>query len=492
MIHDVIYYIALSLCLISIIGVGVLFNFTNKVRDILDLQGFLKKYAVFGIGLCLIFVIGFILFDYAFFIDETTINILHNELSLEFFDSLHLFLSYFFGILFFISIFIFIYAFYIYYYLTKLSDKEKKIVKLIFALSIPLMIITFIAFMEGNAPYFSYPLANAIYFGKEGILLINSYHFDTEGGFHIALYALIILGGAILVLFLADHLAYKKYKEHGLFYMCFLIAFPCGVIGARAWYVILDITQKGSSSGFITNPISIFQIWYGGLGIMGGAILGIIGGVSVMLIYKYALKRKPFVYMNYLYCADFIIPAILIAQAIGRWGNFFNNEVNGELIPISSLSWLPTFIVRNMQFADHGTFNGNSELVYLPLFFIEFCTNLFGYFFIYYGFTKGYFSLLIKKIIHPKEKLKEIKPYNAFGTGVGLYLVWYGITRAILEPLRTSSDYYGASVTSSYVLIGAGIFIIILAVIFKEAILDKGYPNIILKDLVKKEEDPTK
>ena len=70
--------------------------------------------------------------------------------------------------------------------------------------------------------------------------------------------------------------------------------------------------------------------------------------------------------------------------------------------------------------------------------------------------------------------------------------MWYGITRAILEPLRTSSDYYGASVTSSYVLIGAGIFIIILAVIFKEAILDKGYPNIILKDLVKKEEDPTK
>ena len=82
-------------------------------------------------------------------------------------------------------------------------------------------------------------------------------------------------------------------------------------------YILADITQKGSSSGFITNPISIFQIWYGGLGIMGGAILGIIGGVSVMLIYKYALKRKPFVYMNYLYCADFIIPAIL---AIGVSG----------------------------------------------------------------------------------------------------------------------------------------------------------------------------
>ena len=157
-----------------------------------------------------------------------------------------------------------------------------------------------------------------------------------------------------------------------------------GLVGARLWYVVLDISKLGSASHFVTNPISILYLNEGGLGIMGGAILGIISGVGVMLFLKYIKKNPDYTKMSYLRLADFIVPTILIAQAIGRFGNFFNAEVHGNAIPLSSLDWMPTFMRLNYQF-NYANQISDLSMAYLPLSTMETITNLIGYFVIYYG-----------------------------------------------------------------------------------------------------------
>lgn len=475
--HDLVYYFGLSLVLLSVIGVILFIYRINIIKKNLDLKGILKKYLVFIIAIPVVFLVGFILLNIAFYIDEATINnmTLHN-ITL---DAGHLTLTYLFGTLFSILLFIAIYGVYLTYFIPGIDEKLKKIFKISYISSIVLGVVSFICYTEGIAPYLIYPLANTIHIGEKGILLLRN---PSAKGLNIALYAVFILSGALIVLLICNHLAYKYYGEHGLLYTCFFIAFPCGVIGARLWYVILDITNKGSASQYVMDWTKIFDIREGGLGIMGGAILGIIGGVTTMLILKYALKRKPYTKMNFLFVADFIIPTILVAQAIGRWGNFFNNEVNGYPLSVNYFAFLPTFIKNQMMYADHGSSSLEPGMIYLPLFFIEFCTNLIGYFVLYYGFGRKYFSKWLIKFINlfskeKDEKLVNFDSYHANGTLVGGYLVWYGVTRAILEPLRTGSDYFKSSEITSYVMIGGGVLLIILFILYNEFYLNKKLLN---------------
>ena len=83
---------------------------------------------------------------------------------------------------------------------------------------------------------------------------------------------------------------------------------------------------------------------------------------------------------------------------------------------------------------------------YVPLFFVEFLSNLAGYFILEY---------LIRKLLGK---------YHSDGSLLGGYLIWYGVTRAILEPLRTEADYYATSEITSYIMIGGGLLIVALAV----------------------------
>ncbi|HBS10358.1 MAG TPA: hypothetical protein DEA28_01295 [Firmicutes bacterium] len=486
MMHNFLYYSGLILILGSIICSYLFINFTNKEKNISDLQIILKKTWVFGLLGISLFALAFILLDWAFFIDEATLNNL-KTLNKSLNPGL-VFLSFFFGSLFVIAIHIFAYSFYFYWYFPKEEKKRRKLFLVIYTLSAVIAFISFILFSEGNAQYLIYPLANIVHIGKGGFFVLtrNGSELSQEGGLNIALYALCILSGAILVLFICDHFTYKYYGKHGLLYTCFLFAFPSGIIGARLWYVCIDIGDNGVNSQFIQRPLSIFEIWNGGLAIMGGAILGIIVGVSVILIYKYALKNKDYTKINLLFLVDYIIPTILIAQAIGRWGNFFNNEVNGNLYDIKYFNWLPTFIRNQMQYANHATWGSNIDhpgMIYLPLFFIEFCTNLIGYFTIYFGFGRGNFSKLIISLINKiKPGLIKAKFYHPNGACVGGYLIWYGTTRIILEPLRTGSDFYKSSLYSAYGMVFSGILIIIIAILWDYFITRKGVKNIILKD----------
>lgn len=455
---EAIYYVAMALFVIAAIGYGCYLYriIKNKLRIELNVK-FLKDTLVLG-GFSLGLTLSLILFTVAFYQDPTTIAYI-NEKGLTL-DAGHQFLSYFFLILMALAMMTFLTSFFYYFFLDNLDSKIRKIFKIVMYSSIPVSLAFFFFMSEGNAPYLSYPLCNALYVGKYGIKFINTYvrpepyYVETElgvqldGGFTIAFYAIFILSGALLVFALSDHLIYKYYGKHGLATTCFLIAFPMGLVGARLWYVVLDISKMGTSSQFITNPISIFYLNQGGLGIMGGAILGIISGVGVMLYFKYIKKNPDYTKMKYLRLADFIVPAILIAQAIGRFGNFFNAEVHGNAIPIESLCWLPTFMKLNYQF-NYATQISNLNEAYLPLSTIETITNLCGYFIIYFGIVKG------------------LGKYHAEGSGVGWYLVWYGATRAFLEPLRYGEFEYQASVTTSYFMIFGGLAIVAIFVVLK-------------------------
>lgn len=255
--------------------------------------------------------------------------------------------------------------------------------------------------------------------------LMSKIYFNVQTGQGIAFYALFILAGALLSLFLSDHEMYKKYKRHGMLESVFYVAFPAGIVGARIWYVIGDWYR------FAADPIKMFYIWEGGLAIMGGALFGILAGV---LFVKFRRKE-----IDLLFAADVIIPTILLAQAVGRWGNFFNQEVYGAaLANMDGYFFLPNFIKENMFI--EGSYR-------VPLFFIESMTNIAGYFAIRYGLGIG-----LKNVKQPLDM--------AFS-----YLIWYGLTRVIMEPLRDTSFNMGTDGNWSYiwgfVFVGVGILLIV-------------------------------
>ena len=332
------------------------------------------------------------------------------------------------GLLFFPSFCLFFITFYLRYWRKDLVEKQQKTNGLLMVISIIASFFTFLLAGEGMGPYLYYPLVSGFVINNQGFQWTRP-NVAHGSGFAIAWYGVIILGAAILAYRISDHHFYQKYGRHGILDTCFLIAFPAGIIGARIWYVVGN--WNGDAAGGISfaeevakgNWGSIFAIWNGGLTILGGAVGGILGGMIYML-----LARK---YVDIRFAFDAVVPTILIAQAIGRFGNFFNHEVYGAVTDMSAWPLLPTWIKNNMATAwvDGAPASTN---MYVPLFLIEAIINIFGYFFIAYIFP-AFWKWLSVKITH-KEDGGALK--LAMGDKVGFYLIWYGITRMIMEPLR--------------------------------------------------------
>ena len=133
--------------------------------------------------------------------------------------------------------------------------------------------------------------------------------------FEIRFYAIFIVVGAILAYILSRVFCRKEGLDDTILEGTFYLAFPMGIVGARIWYVIAEWGKEFANQPFY----KVFAIWEGGLAIQGGVILGALVGIW------YIHHRKP--NYNVLAIADLVVPNILVAQAIGRWGNFFNAEV---------------------------------------------------------------------------------------------------------------------------------------------------------------------
>ncbi len=378
-------------------------------------------------------------------------------------------------------------TFYFRYWRTDLAEKCKKNNGLVMIASIPLMILSFLLAGEGMAPYLVYPLVKGFAINNLGWVWMRP-NTSVIGGMQIAWYGVLIVGGAILAYKISDHHFYQKFGKHGILDTCFLIAFPCGILGARLWYVVGNWNGDvvGGRASFAERVASgewwsIFAIWEGGLTILGGAIGGILAGVIYML-----LRRK---YVDIRFAVDAVIPTILLAQAIGRMGNFFNHEVYGNLTMMSDWPLLPTWIKYNMAVSWYNgqpvfevisktvggvTYSGN---MYVPLFLIEALLNVLGYFVIMYLVPKGYMFLARK--ITKKEDGGALR--LALGDKLGFYLVWYGVVRIIMEPLRDPEFNMGTngmwSLWNSLAYIILGAVLIAFFQVFAMVRRNRGLPE---------------
>lgn len=212
------------------------------------------------------------------------------------------------------------------------------------------------------------------------------------GPLEIRWYAICILLGLILGVYLATKEAPRKKIRQDDVLDFILLAFPLSIIGARIYYVVF------SWSDYKDNILSVFAIWNGGIAIYGGLITGAI------VLYFFTQYR----FIKTLDFLDIVAPSVMLAQAIGRWGNFFNQEAYGKAV--DSLNYLPSFI-REQMYID-GAYRQ-------PTFLFESLWNFLG------------FALI--SILRRRPHLLKQGEVTAF------YLIWYGIGRLLIEGLRTDS-----------------------------------------------------
>lgn len=138
-------------------------------------------------------------------------------------------------------------------------------------------------------------------------------------------YGILMAFGIVLAVLIAmSEEKRKKLPKDIVIDMC-LVTIPAGVIGARLYYVLFDWQQ------YAANPIKILFIWEGGLAIYGA----VIGGLLAVAIFSRVRK------VRFLALADTIVPGLVLAQAIGRWGNFFNQEAYGLPVTPEMLAKYP-------------------------------------------------------------------------------------------------------------------------------------------------------
>lgn len=383
---------------------------------------------------------------------------------------------------FFTSAFAFLWAcFYIRFYRADTTKKQLRAFKIGLYVSIPIALLAALLYLESVSEYLTYPLCSGFSINGTGFHLFNAQNEnsgDNAGGLRIAWYGVIIVFGALVAYWISDHRMYKKYGRHGILESTLLVAFPAGIIGARIWYVV----GNWEKDGFNTNFGKVFEIWNGGLTILGGAVAGILVGALWVIF-----RRK---YVDLRYAIDFVIPTILLAQAIGRWGNFFNLEVYGNVVNINDgWNWVPTWIQNQMQFfarakdipatLDPSLYSGLQLIpgyMNAPFFLIESLLNIAGFFIISY----------LVPVLWRK--------HRAPGVNLGLYLLWYGVVRIVMEPLRNSNFQMGNdnlwSVINAGIYIGLGVLAIAGFEIFYFYRMKKGLPMEIVRGKMPKTQKP--
>lgn len=213
----------------------------------------------------------------------------------------------------------------------------------------------------------------------------------TIGNLEIRWYGILIAAGFLLAFFYALASCKKMRINEDKLINCVIVGMICGVIGARLYYVIFY-----PGSDYIENPMAIFDLRKGGLGIYGGIIGGLLGGAITAKICH--LRIPPIL--------DLASLGFLIGQCIGRWGNFVNQEAFGGA---TSLPW-------GMQSAATELVVPNSPVH--PCFLYESLWCLLG-FLLLHTFTR------------------KFRKYD--GQTFLLYLLWYGVGRFFIEGLRQDS-----------------------------------------------------
>lgn len=243
--------------------------------------------------------------------------------------------------------------------------------------------------------------------------------FISIGTIQIYYYSIFILLGMLSALFILYINAKKENIDTDKLLDIVFYTVIFSLLGARLHYVLFNLDY------YIKNPLEIIQTYKGGLAIHGGIIFGII------TIYVLAKKKN----IKFTKILDISAPALLLGQAIGRWGNFFNQEAYGNITSLKHLidMHIPKFIRDNMYI---------DGLYREPMFLYESIGCFLGF--------------IILSLLRRKKVLKE-------NLSTAFYLVWYGILRFIIESRRSDSLMLGTLKVAQLISI---IFILIGIIIF--------------------------
>jgi len=181
------------------------------------------------------------------------------------------------------------------------------------------------------------------------------------GPVKIYFYGIILMLGAVAAAFLAERQARRRGLSGDLVWDGLIWALIGGILGARLWHILTpppSMVERGITTlYYLTHPLDALWIRGGGLGIPGAVIGGVLG------LYFFCRRRK----LDFLTWLDISAPALALGQAIGRWGNFFNQELYGA--PTD----LPWAITIDLQ---HRLPGFESFEKYHPLFLYESLWNL--------------------------------------------------------------------------------------------------------------------
>lgn len=218
------------------------------------------------------------------------------------------------------------------------------------------------------------------------------------GSIFVKWYGVIIASAVVIALLLALSEANKRKMDKEIIVDLLIWAIPISIISARIYYVIFEWDFYKNNLG------EIVKIWHGGIAIYGA----LIGAVLTAIIFSRIKK------ISFWQLADVVAPSLIIAQAIGRWGNFMNQEAHGAETTRSFLEslHLPDFIINQMYI--DGAY-------YQPTFLYESLWNVLGF---------------IVLLIIRRTKIRRGELFLG-------YVIWYSFGRFFIEGMRTDSLMWG-------------------------------------------------
>ncbi|HAA9977391.1 TPA_asm: prolipoprotein diacylglyceryl transferase [Listeria monocytogenes] len=218
------------------------------------------------------------------------------------------------------------------------------------------------------------------------------------GSISVKWYGVIIASAVVIALLLALSEANKRKMDKEIIVDLLIWAIPISIISARIYYVIFEWDFYKNNLG------EIVKIWHGGIAIYGA----LIGAVLTAIIFSRIKK------ISFWQLADVVAPSLIIAQAIGRWGNFMNQEAHGAETTRSFLEslHLPGFIINQMYI--DGAY-------YQPTFLYESLWNVLGF---------------VILLIIRRTKIRRGELFLG-------YVIWYSFGRFFIEGMRTDSLMWG-------------------------------------------------
>ena len=228
----------------------------------------------------------------------------------------------------------------------------------------------------------------------------------SVGPLFIRFYGIILMSGAVAGAWLARREAKRRGYDPEIVWDLFTYLLVGGIVGARLWHVLTPSPSTGITAGwYFTHPLDALAIWKGGLGIPGA----IIGGLITLYFYS---RKRGIVFSEWV---DILAPSLALGQGIGRWGNFFNQELYGA----------PTNLPWKLFIDPAHRLSGYQDVAYYhPLFLYESIWNI------------GNMFLLIWISRRYADRLKN-------GDIFLIYLIVYPVGRFLLDFLRLDASLVG-------------------------------------------------